>query len=158
MLLRLRKCVNSVVLLGGQLRCGSSSIPSARFHAYPAGPVGDILCRSVRSFGLGATYGKALSRLCDVAVAQIRGARTFLDVLLFERGKAIEPLPGCGRLICVHPCRVAVKNGGFHRTVGGTERLEPEFFCRSSGISMRRRPSICHCGEPVHSASVPHTT
>src|SRR4028119_1745844 len=28
----------------------------------------------------------------------------------------------------------------------------------SSGISRRRRASICHCGEPVQTASVPQTT
>src|SRR5205823_4235815 len=28
----------------------------------------------------------------------------------------------------------------------------------SSGISSRRSASICHCGEPVQMASVPHTT
>jgi hypothetical protein len=30
--------------------------------------------------------------------------------------------------------------------------------CMSSGISSRRSPSICHCGEPVHTASVPQIT
>src|ERR1700733_2929177 len=35
---------------------------------------------------------------------------------------------------------------------------KPYFFCITSGISRRRRPSICHCGPPVHSASVPQQT
>ena len=35
---------------------------------------------------------------------------------------------------------------------------KPYFFCMSSGISSRRSASICHCGAPVQSESVPHTT
>ena len=34
----------------------------------------------------------------------------------------------------------------------------PYFFCMSSGISSRRIASICHCGEPYHTESVPHRT
>src|SRR5438270_7518220 len=36
--------------------------------------------------------------------------------------------------------------------------LKPCCFCMSSGISSRRSASICHCGEPVQMASVPHST
>src|SRR5207302_8090353 len=32
------------------------------------------------------------------------------------------------------------------------------FFCISGGISSRRNASICHCGEPYHTESVPQTT
>src|SRR5262249_14246627 len=32
---------------------------------------------------------------------------------------------------------------------------EPYFFCMSSGISSRRMASICHCGDPYQTESVP---
>ena len=40
----------------------------------------------------------------------------------------------------------------------GPSGEKPYFFCMSSGISSRRSASICHWGEPVQMASVPHTT
>src|SRR4029450_13825044 len=33
---------------------------------------------------------------------------------------------------------------------------KPYFFCMSSGISSRRMASICHCGDPYQTESVPH--
>src|SRR2546425_464091 len=40
----------------------------------------------------------------------------------------------------------------------GPSGAKPCFFCMSSGISRRRSASICHCGDPYHTESLPQTT
>ena len=44
------------------------------------------------------------------------------------------------------------------RLSAGPSGAKPYFFCKSSGISSRRNASICHCGDPYKTESVPHTT
>src|SRR5437867_6364502 len=40
----------------------------------------------------------------------------------------------------------------------GPSAAKPYVRRKSSGISMRRNASICHCGEPYQTESVPHST
>src|SRR5881628_3166875 len=46
----------------------------------------------------------------------------------------------------------------FTRPLAGPRGANPYFFCMSSGISSRRRASICHCGEPWKTESLPQMT
>ena len=90
---------------------------------------------------------KLCCRLKDITVGTIAAAFALLLIIFLDLCKTIvfERRTLLGREI-VKPRIVVAKDRPLDLAVRGPSGLNPYFFCISSGISSRRRASICHWG------------
>src|SRR6266481_3653064 len=87
-----------------------------------------------------------------VAVARVAAQPAHGHVLALDGGDLVR---GDGALRRLHVDPVQPRGVSPSGAPSGANWL---FFCISTGTSSRRKASICHCGDPYQTESLPHTT